>query len=276
MRRIIGFYIVGLLILFFNDWFWKYQFHNWLTGKLSDFIGLLIFPMFLCVFSIRFKNQIILGVGLGFIIWKTPIMNKLIELWNWFSLFQINRIIDYSDYLALSSLFISYKLISTIEFKEIQVKIWEKRSRIGRFSAILFSLFVFCSTSKMKPYYPSGDILIDKFYEIENMKDSTLLNIKKLGFEIKRDSIYAGEYGGIGEPYYQIPVIKFNGYSTVDTIRFLNFQIYENEKKNATSLRVINLSVEEDWELQDWRTLKQQKKYYIGVIEEELINKLNK
>lgn len=36
-----------LLVLALNDHFLKYGYPGWLTGKLSDFAGLLIFPLFL-------------------------------------------------------------------------------------------------------------------------------------------------------------------------------------------------------------------------------------
>ena len=32
-------YLAALSALFLNDWFWKYQLHNRLTDKLSDFIS---------------------------------------------------------------------------------------------------------------------------------------------------------------------------------------------------------------------------------------------
>jgi hypothetical protein len=34
-------------LLFLNDHYLKWQLANWFSGKLSNFIGLLIFPMFL-------------------------------------------------------------------------------------------------------------------------------------------------------------------------------------------------------------------------------------
>ncbi len=39
-------FLIGLLLLLMNDFVFKELFHNWLTGKLSDFAGLFIFPLF--------------------------------------------------------------------------------------------------------------------------------------------------------------------------------------------------------------------------------------
>ena len=39
-------FVVGLSLLLLNDLFLKARFHNPLTGKLSDFAGLFVFPLF--------------------------------------------------------------------------------------------------------------------------------------------------------------------------------------------------------------------------------------
>jgi hypothetical protein len=38
---------VCLVLLGFNDRYWKYAYPSWVTGKLSDFCGLLVFPLML-------------------------------------------------------------------------------------------------------------------------------------------------------------------------------------------------------------------------------------
>jgi hypothetical protein len=37
-------FLSGLILLALNDHLLKWQYSNWLTGKLSDFVGLLILP----------------------------------------------------------------------------------------------------------------------------------------------------------------------------------------------------------------------------------------
>lgn len=39
--------LVAVVLLVLNDHIWKYQFSSWLTGKLSDFVGLGFFPLFM-------------------------------------------------------------------------------------------------------------------------------------------------------------------------------------------------------------------------------------
>jgi hypothetical protein len=43
------YFIGGLSILILNDWYLKQEYANYLTGKLSDFAGLLIFPLFIAL-----------------------------------------------------------------------------------------------------------------------------------------------------------------------------------------------------------------------------------
>jgi hypothetical protein len=39
--------LVCLVVLGFNDRYWKYAYPSWLTGKLSDVCGLVVFPLML-------------------------------------------------------------------------------------------------------------------------------------------------------------------------------------------------------------------------------------
>ena len=40
-------FVVSLLLLIANDFYLKYAFPGWLTGKLSDFTGLIVFSLLL-------------------------------------------------------------------------------------------------------------------------------------------------------------------------------------------------------------------------------------
>jgi len=51
-------FLLGLFLLLLNDYFLKAVFHNWFTGKLSDFAGLFIFPLFWTALFPRYKKSI--------------------------------------------------------------------------------------------------------------------------------------------------------------------------------------------------------------------------
>jgi hypothetical protein len=98
-------FLVSLFILLLNDLILKATFHNYLTGKLSDFAGLLAFPFFWSVFFPKRIKEIHIGVVLFFCFWKSPFSEAFVNLFGFY------RIVDFSDYIALVSVFISFQLL---------------------------------------------------------------------------------------------------------------------------------------------------------------------
>lgn len=101
-------FLIGLAILLLNDFILKGYYGNWLTGKLSDFAGLFIFPIFWTAFFPRYKKQIFLLTALIFILWKSEFSSFLINYWNIVSWYNIGRVVDYTDLIALVSLPMAY------------------------------------------------------------------------------------------------------------------------------------------------------------------------
>ena len=100
-------FLVSIFLLLLNDLYLKEQFHNLLTGKLSDFVGLFAFPYF---FSVLFKNKVkqtFILTGILFIFWKSNSSQFVIDYLNNLGI-GINRVVDYSDLIALSILPLSY------------------------------------------------------------------------------------------------------------------------------------------------------------------------
>ena len=96
-------FLLSVLLLLSNDLFLKYEFHNFLTGKLSDFAGLFAFPYFLSYIIKKKINLIYILTGVIFIIWKTEYIQPIINFIN-FNGIGLNRTVDYSDLIALSIL----------------------------------------------------------------------------------------------------------------------------------------------------------------------------
>lgn len=100
-------FLLSIFLLILNDSFLKYEFHNYFTGKLSDFAGLFAFPYFFaCLFPKRIKSIYIFS-GLLFIFWKSEFSQGFFDFANSYGI-GINRIIDYSDLMALLILPISF------------------------------------------------------------------------------------------------------------------------------------------------------------------------
>ena len=108
-------FVCGLLLLLLNDFVFKEQFHNALTGKLSDFAGLFVFPLFWSAFFPRRKAVIYVSSAVLFVFWKSASSQFLIEGWNSLPFFGIQRTVDYTDLWALLILPLSY-LYSNVSF----------------------------------------------------------------------------------------------------------------------------------------------------------------
>lgn len=100
-------FIICVLTLIMNDWYFKTTFHNSLTGKLSDFAGLFAFPYLLSVLYPRHSNKIHIGTVLIFVLWKSESSQPLIYIFNSFKI-PIKRTVDFTDNIALVSILISY------------------------------------------------------------------------------------------------------------------------------------------------------------------------
>ncbi|MGH1433070.1 MAG: hypothetical protein ACRBG0_01275 [Lewinella sp.] len=94
-------FLFALMVLVLNDHFWKAIYANALTGKLSDFAGLILLPLCLAYVFPRLKERAVLGSALFFLFWKTPLATPFIEWYNLITPIPISRVVDYTDYIAL-------------------------------------------------------------------------------------------------------------------------------------------------------------------------------
>jgi hypothetical protein len=101
-------FITGLSLLLLNDFLFKSLFHNWLTGKLSDFAGLFIFPLFFSALFPARKRVVYWLTAILFIFWKSPASQPLIDLCNTLFPLPVGRVVDPADLLALLLLPFSY------------------------------------------------------------------------------------------------------------------------------------------------------------------------
>jgi hypothetical protein len=266
------YFIIGLVVLLLNDFYLKYEFGNLTTGKLSDFAGLLIFPMFVASIIPRFRKSISLITGIGFIIWKLPLFTPIIDFVNQTSFISIHRVIDYSDYIALLILPLSHYLINRKESHVLITK--EKIKSVSRFALLGIAFFAFCSTSVIWKETPQGTILIDKSYNIKLPKDSVISSIKQLGYNCdfyQRDSL---NYGFIS--YYQTDNIVRESENSIviDTIANVKYQLEDiNPKK--TKLTIINVTLSKEGNIQNWKTLKSLRNQYSLWLKNNLIEKID-
>lgn len=148
-KLVLNYIFLGcLIILVLNDHCFKQQYSNWLTGKLSDLVGLIILPLLLTYLIPQLKTKSIWISALFFIFWKSPFSQSLIDFYNQFSIIKITRVVDYLDLIAFIILPIPYLLIKNINsFKRIQIV------KINPIFIILPCLVALISTSPPKNYY---------------------------------------------------------------------------------------------------------------------------
>ncbi|HRG09384.1 MAG TPA: hypothetical protein PLJ08_12490 [Cyclobacteriaceae bacterium] len=133
-------FLVCLVILLLNDFYLKSEYHNWLTGKLSDFSGLFVFVWFWSALFPNRKLHVYFWTGIVFSIWKSPYSQPLIDLFSQV-FYPIGRVVDVTDLLALIILPVAFsiKQKSTIILKVSPVPI------------AFLTLFSFCATSVREP-----------------------------------------------------------------------------------------------------------------------------
>lgn len=231
-------FLLSLVILLLNDFYLKAAYGNVITGKLSDFAGLLAFPFFFsCLFPER-KRHIHIFTALIFVWWKSSLSGFFIDGVNSIGI-PISRVIDFSDNIALISIAVSYLIFSkNIEYKNIKPAFL--------YSVILVSSFAFMATS----IAPRADIeynSVDKEYEF-NMPLYSF--IYKFNGVLEKEMDKYKEYGRFNETgnimysynrsdtlIYLIDPIKHNNSDTINLNYYMaNIQIYEKDRKTVLKL----------------------------------------
>lgn len=247
-------FLLSLLLLLLNDCYFKYQFHNAFTGKLSDFSGLFAFTIFFFSLFPDYKRAIIIVVFFFFAWWKSPLSDFVVDFFNYRLAISVHRVKDYSDLFAtiILPLAMYVKPLSYIEGPVQKFAVW---------CIAIISFTAFTATTLPRRLIDDDKVLLDKHVKtkkeeetiIKVLEDHGLGPIKKTSiFEkmwqnnlylklknsdsvmISADSLYAGVYRKLeyGDAYI-IP--KF--YVAGDSVFNLRFIIYDfNSRKNELRL----------------------------------------
>ncbi len=134
------YFLISLVSLVTNDLFLKDEYHNWLTGKISDFAGIFVFTYF---FRVLLPNRsVIIGVSisLAFALWKSPYSQGFIDAFS-NALFPINRIVDMSDLIALTAI----PWACTVKLEGMP------NARVASLPVGVLTILSFCATSVPRP-----------------------------------------------------------------------------------------------------------------------------
>lgn len=244
-------FILGIILLFLNDHFFKWQFSNWITGKLSDFIGLLILPFLLSFIFPKYIKWNVILTGVFFLFWKSPFSQGFIDFYNSITFIEITRVVDYSDLIALSILPLSYFFIKRLkDFKRLRIE----KINIHPLIILLPSIIIFMASSP--PYwhefiYSKGNV---KFYKNRiNISESQQKILDKIGamkIPVTVDTTVYSRY-----PTYVIDKLILDN----DTIKDIRFSMV-SFKENRTKLYLNAITISED--IEDADVKKELRKYY--------------
>ena len=138
--------MVSLALLLTNDVYLKAAYPGWVTGKLSDFAGLLVFSLFLFPLLPIGARKIAGAVAAFFIWWKSPCSDFAIDFVNSTGLTTIGRVIDYSDLIALTVLPLAVCAYERVLSRQGDLDVWRKVSLAPIAAAALLGI---TGTSKL-------------------------------------------------------------------------------------------------------------------------------
>lgn len=205
-------FIGGLLLLLLNDFILKDLYGNWFTGKLSDFSGLLIFPLFWTALFPRFKRHIFWFTGVFFIFWKSSLSESFITGWNELGILSISRVVDLTDLIALSVLPLAYYIENRKNIRMLKIQ---------PVIPLIIAAFSFGATSYLTT------IEMDKTYTIDIPKDSLIHRINRL------DSLTILKGPQNSSNYPDTVKVSFSNRVCSDNVE-VQIVIAEDSEKNTT------------------------------------------
>ncbi|WP_378173297.1 hypothetical protein [Aquimarina sp. SS2-1] len=224
-------FIVSLAILLLNDFYLKYAYHNWMTGKLSDVFGIIVFALFFTSFVTSGKKYIFILTAVLFGFWKTPLSQFIIDFWNSFQIIQYTRVIDYTDIVCLLILVPVYRFNPSISQIDTKTKLF----KTIKYVICGITVFAIMSTSQMRYPLPNS-FKLNKYITVKMPKDS-LLN------QLKTDSIYFEKNGSliIKKDTLEKYILK-NVVLNYDTIQRITIGLKDKRKKTHIYLDSIKIN----------------------------------
>jgi hypothetical protein len=177
-------FLAALFVLLANDHYWKYEYGNWLTGKLSDFAGLVVLPIFLLAFFPTRRTAVVIGSGLFFMWWKSPLPEPFIVWMNEGWGLPVQRVIDWWDLLALSVLPVSFYI------KPFTWKLKPVMKMTFNWMVAVVAMASLCATTMAPRYLQRAEnpITVDKAFRSRASAVGVEEKFRNKGIEIMRDT----------------------------------------------------------------------------------------
>jgi hypothetical protein len=199
-------FIISLAILLLNDFYWKYAYGNWLTGKLSDFAGMIVLPIFLTALFPRFsKSGVVIFSVLFFVWWKSPLSQPLLDFFKTFLQISLHRTIDYSDLLALITLPLLFKM------QPWQYGVNQRWQKSISYLSGSVAFFALCATSPARhlPYsrYSQNEVRFDLELCSAKTADEVLQELRNKNIAFSQEQVrYYPLSPFYRDLFYRVPV----------------------------------------------------------------------
>ena len=178
-------FLFGLIVLLLNDLLLKELYGNWLTGKLSDFAGLFVFTLFWTALLPKHKDKIFVFTTILFVYWKSPYSESLITMWNSLNFWNINRIVDYSDVIALAILPLAY-YIDALKEKIVTI-------RFTPYLPLIICVYAFVATSRARSNTDFNDN--SAVYHIKHYsRESFMSELNNIGLDVTSSKYHNTKY----------------------------------------------------------------------------------
>lgn len=229
-------FLVSLALLLANDFYFKYEFHNGFTGKLSDFAGLFVFAVFMAVLFPGYKKPVIVFCGLFFCWWKSPLSDFLVTFATGHLSLPLHRVVDYTDLAALFVLPLAYRI------KPSYYPITFIRS-FGIYTIGIISLFSFCSTS-MPRYIQGGEVELDKSFRTQLHQEEIIGRFDEKNIPIDRDTAYYEKLSGNDK--YLIIKDSSGKQKTIRIADYKEIELYERTVPYTPTYTISALVIKDD------------------------------
>ena len=289
-------FVVSIILLFINDHFLKLYFHNWFTGKFSDFLGMIIFPLFLAYVFPKLRTFSILVSFILFIFWKSPFSEGFIDFYNQISPIAVTRVVDYTDFIAFVFLIIPFLLIKyDALLQPLKIR------KISPALVLVPSVFVMMATSP-PPYYRFGSNGLVSFqdysFRMQKSKAEALDELKNRNILFKKDTLKIIKRNNIsseslimnGTDLKTLEVdkeilkkelerkIQFYDYYIIDSLKIGNETLkdirFELEELSKSKIKIILKSVVlEERNTNNKKLQKKFRKIYRELLKKEFLNK---
>ena len=253
-------FLLCVSVLFLNDHHLKSCYPGWLTGKLSDVMGIIVLPLLLAFVFPRLRYHALWVSAVLFAFWKSPYSQSTIDLYNSYSFIGVSRVIDPTDLFVLVFLPIPYLVMSRIEEWAVL-----KIRRVNPLFVLLPTILILMATSLPPSYYYDENHTLKCFrcsLTVKYTQEEIVEKLRRAGIVFdSNDRSIPTENEDVNFYWLNRFIIDR------DTLRNLKFSM-QTSKNGKTTIQF--------WEMQapqhidTWKLAKKMKKYYERTVLKEL------